>query len=460
MNIANLVFSQLKVSQTNLTQSLISTNTKTNSFESQYQSYKNKYEPKQTNYNQTVQKNTAPKVQSKPIKKADTTDTSKVQKQSSNDKDNTSPKTKKEVEQKVINELSEKLGVPAEEIESILQELNIDVFGLMNTQNLNNFVQILFGTQNQADFDISNTDIQNMIKDITEVMQNNKEDIQNVIKLSSQVETQELANTLKPDEQVTDTKQQSVNQTVEDLNTTNIDKNVNKQQNNQVNLDTQAVNDTERQNELPVVEVQAETKGENSQQQNGSNLNYNNLQQQNTQPTVTNTYTYTNSQQQEIVVNEIVSNAKASTAANVKEVINQIVEKIKVDIKSDSTEMKLSLKPETLGELSLKITTQNGVVGAQLIAENQQVKDIIQSNLNVLKDSLQQMGLSVNEISVSVKQQESDTKQQFAQNQQKSKRRVQKILDGISNAEEIDINYSKDYVNPYEISDNQVDYSA
>lgn len=86
------------------------------------------------------------------------------------------------------------------------------------------------------------------------------------------------------------------------------------------------------------------------------------------------------------------------------QILKQVVDKASVLITQDKAEMIVNLKPDNLGKLSLKVVTENGIVTAQIMAENQQVKQIIEANLNILKDSLEKQGLNVQQFSVSVGQ--------------------------------------------------------
>ncbi len=86
------------------------------------------------------------------------------------------------------------------------------------------------------------------------------------------------------------------------------------------------------------------------------------------------------------------------------EIINQVVEKAKVVLTGDKSEMVMDLKPDSLGKISLKVVTERGMVVAQFVAENQQVKETLEANMQLLKDSLQKQGLAVQGFSVSVDQ--------------------------------------------------------
>ena len=76
--------------------------------------------------------------------------------------------------------------------------------------------------------------------------------------------------------------------------------------------------------------------------------------------------------------------------------------KVKLMAGENRQEMELQLKPESLGKLSLKIVHERGEILAKITAENEQVKGILESNLQLLKDALEKNGLSVQQLSVSV----------------------------------------------------------
>jgi flagellar hook-length control protein FliK len=96
--------------------------------------------------------------------------------------------------------------------------------------------------------------------------------------------------------------------------------------------------------------------------------------------------------------------AEAGRTVNTADVIEQIVSRVKVEAKADTTEVRLTLKPENLGDVSLKISAQNGIVTAQFTAESQRIKEIIEAGFNQLRDALNSQGLNIARLDVSVGQ--------------------------------------------------------
>lgn len=84
------------------------------------------------------------------------------------------------------------------------------------------------------------------------------------------------------------------------------------------------------------------------------------------------------------------------------EVVTQVVEQARVVIGQDKSEMVIQLKPDHLGKLELKVVTEQGIVAAKFIAESQAVKEIIETNMQLLKDSLQKQGIVIDSVNVQV----------------------------------------------------------
>lgn len=92
-------------------------------------------------------------------------------------------------------------------------------------------------------------------------------------------------------------------------------------------------------------------------------------------------------------------------------ILKQVIDNASMKLTPDKAEMVINLKPDNLGKLELKLTTERGMLTAQITAENQQVKQIIESNFNVLRDALEKQGIGVQQFSVSVGQQNKEFQQ-------------------------------------------------
>ena len=139
-------------------------------------------------------------------------------------------------------------------------------------------------------------------------------------------------------------------------------------------------------------------------------------------------------------------------------VFNQIIENAKFVLTDTQSEMHMDLKPESLGKLSIKIATENGMIAAKITAESEHVKAIIESNLNQLKDSLQKQGLNIQNLSVSVGQDSKDNSSNYMNNKPKNKKTS---INGINTVNVSEVYVDKQSViNPYVKSSSSVDFVA
>lgn len=85
-----------------------------------------------------------------------------------------------------------------------------------------------------------------------------------------------------------------------------------------------------------------------------------------------------------------------------KEIVEQIVKEIKVTVSTSQTSMEMVLTPETLGRVNLTVTAKDGVMTAHMITETEAAKDAIESQMAILKETLDQQGLKVDAVEVTV----------------------------------------------------------
>ncbi|MFP4163347.1 MAG: flagellar hook-length control protein FliK [Chitinispirillaceae bacterium] len=94
--------------------------------------------------------------------------------------------------------------------------------------------------------------------------------------------------------------------------------------------------------------------------------------------------------------------SSALTRITDEAVMRQISEKMQSAVRSGVHELKIQLRPESLGEVRLNIRMENEVVFARIQVENQQVKQIIETHLQTLKDALEEQNIHAGSFSVDV----------------------------------------------------------
>ena len=192
----------------------------------------------------------------------------------------------------------------------------------------------------------------------------------------------------------------------------------NRQQLNQINTQNQFVVEAESDNSQIVNSVQ-----QSSQQQSQNNSQQQNLQSAMQQSNISQVETEEAAQSQTSTENFAHNlgaalnnnnniqttntptdpvNQAAVTARDDFNITGQIVEHAKMIRTLDNTEMVIHLKPEHLGELTLRVSvTSNGAVNASFHSENAQVRAMIENSLTQLKNELSNQGLKVDNVQVS-----------------------------------------------------------
>lgn len=100
----------------------------------------------------------------------------------------------------------------------------------------------------------------------------------------------------------------------------------------------------------------------------------------------------------------------------VKDIINQITTQVKIAFTNKATTISFQLQPENLGKIAFSVKSENGLMTGNIIAENNVVKEAIESNLSSLKINLSQQGINVEEIKVVV----GNTSQFFEKSEQEN----------------------------------------
>jgi flagellar hook-length control protein FliK len=85
-----------------------------------------------------------------------------------------------------------------------------------------------------------------------------------------------------------------------------------------------------------------------------------------------------------------------------KEIIEQIVDKAKLAVDDFKQEIKISLKPEILGDVILKMETAKEGITTKIMVDNYKTKELIETNLYQLKEEMKENGLEIKAFEVFV----------------------------------------------------------
>jgi flagellar hook-length control protein FliK len=91
-----------------------------------------------------------------------------------------------------------------------------------------------------------------------------------------------------------------------------------------------------------------------------------------------------------------------SNAQLTQSVIDQTVRSVLLSVRDGSSELRVRLKPEHLGELHLRVVVKDNVLHLDVSTQSTVVKSVLESNLGQLRQSLDNSGLDTGKLSVTV----------------------------------------------------------
>ena len=150
------------------------------------------------------------------------------------------------------------------------------------------------------------------------------------------------------------------------------------------------------------------------------------------------------------VLNNKITASTAGRATLVNEQIQnfaKIVDEMRVAFRGNKTSFDIKLEPESLGKLSVRINSENGVFNASFFVDSQKAKQAIENDIHILRQSLLEQGVNVQEINVQVGQSNQETN--YHQN----------IMEAINFSKKGGVRLSVDelvfeeVINPYMLSD-------
>jgi flagellar hook-length control protein FliK len=83
--------------------------------------------------------------------------------------------------------------------------------------------------------------------------------------------------------------------------------------------------------------------------------------------------------------------------------MQQLADKMQSAIRQGTSEIRIQIQPESLGEVKLRIQVEAGVVSAHVQVANQEVQKIIEGNLQSLRDALSMQHLQMGSVDVNVR---------------------------------------------------------
>ena len=157
------------------------------------------------------------------------------------------------------------------------------------------------------------------------------------------------------------------------------------------------------------------------------------------------------------------------TQPETNQIMDQIVEYMKINIKPETQELEMQLHPASLGTVHVQLAAKDGVITAQFAAQNETVKAVLETQMIQLKEQFEEQGIKVEAVEVTVANhaygeqfgQEQEAANQENQSAKKNARRISLNLDEMDEEglEELD-DSERIAVEMMQANGNTVDYMA
>ena len=332
-------------------------------------------------------------------KNADTSSISDVNSKADN-KDVTD--TVKEVCEDIKDAIKEEFDVSDEDIKVAMELLGLTALDLLSTAKVAELIEQLTGTD--ALTLITNEDMMQSFNNIINVVDDANADIADMLG----VKTEEVGivlgqNDIAPVVNSEDTAKQD---NVKESDAKNADDNINQTVDNQESL-----------SEVLAKKITTESDGKAKNNMSESNEANNKVTYADVADNMISNITDTFAD----IITEDISTVKEA------DIVNQVIDSVKLMASRELTSMEVMLNPEHLGSVHITVTARNGIVSAQIAAQNEQVKTALENQMVTLREQFESQGLKVDAVEITVMAHSFEAGQNFGQSESERKQGESKV---------------------------------
>lgn len=332
-------------------------------------------------------------------KNADTSSISDVNSKADN-KDVTD--TVKEVCEDIKDAIKEEFDVSDEDIKVAMELLGLTALDLLSTAKVAELIEQLTGTD--ALTLITNEDMMQSFNNIINVVDEANADIAGMLG----VKTEEVGivlgqNDIAPVVNSEDTAKQD---NVKEADAKNADDNINQTVDNQESL-----------SEVLAKKITTESDGKAKNNMSESNEANNKVTYADVADNMISNITDTFAD----IITEDISTVKEA------DIVNQVIDSVKLMASRELTSMEVMLNPEHLGSVHITVTARNGIVSAQIAAQNEQVKTALENQMVTLREQFESQGLKVDAVEITVMAHSFEASQNFGQSESERKQGESKV---------------------------------
>lgn len=293
-----------------------------------------------------------------------------------------------ELAKQMLQSVAEELGISVEELEKVMEELGLTMLDLLQSDNLMQVFVVAGGAQDAISL-ITNEDMYASFMKLNEQL---TEGLKEIADLTG-MEVSQIQDYLS---QISGTEEEAV---VMETMPEEMDLQSDEQTDfGKLTTDNTLTTQTE---EAAVVksmtgeQTQTEDGGEETKDQGSMDKG--------------NQFMMTGQLQQQV---EVISNGVRYTesvySAETQMIMDQIMEFMKIQVGEGITRLEMQLQPESLGTVQVQIASKDGVITAQFTAQNEMVKNALESQMIQLKETFDAQGIKVDSIEVAVQSQAFD----------------------------------------------------
>ena len=325
-----------------------------------------------------------------------------------------------EITNEITNEVRDILGVDDETLANAMTALGFSALDLLDTSNLAKLVLTINGSSEFTDL-LTDENMMNQLNSLIDVVENiNWEELTGMSK-------EDFATALANSMQQSDIEDENLMTTVSDGETFSVIQE--DASDGQVNVQTDVSdnitdvsdnitdvsdNITDAKQDVTVVVEKNQSEAEPGSAQTDSDAGKN-MSEEIAESTLSDDDAV--SSRQTNVQNNFIQNMEQA-AANVEQtqsarpdtvrmqqmvdIVNQVVEKIKVSLGTESTSMEMQLNPEHLGKVLLNVSSKNGMMTAVFSVQSEEAKAALESQMFTLRENLELRELKVDAVEVNV----------------------------------------------------------
>lgn len=307
----------------------------------------------------------------------------------------------------VVKIVSDDLGVDEEKVTDAMETLGLTELDLLNPQNLAQLAKELTGATDDAGL-LLNADFKQLLSDVTALVEAFVEEtgvsVETIAQLTEKMP--ELTVTAGTDNGALQTE----TATSDGMTETDTEQSISDAHVDTVATDTAAA-DADPENAKVLTEDQNQPSDEPAEGELDQIITAEPVQRRQNDSATSETRGGQFTDQLANAVNEAMTEVNAAgemsqtasyTSVDAIDVINQIVERVRISQGIDTTTIEMQLNPENLGRIYLNISSREGAVHAQLYAQNEDVKAALEAQIATLTENLNQAGVKVDAVEIAV----------------------------------------------------------